>query len=123
MSSSVRVEGVEDAGTDELVARYARAARRHGHATLEETHVGNSDADEIAAIYRELRTRGKQATLLALLDVNEPSVQVWVAAHALEFAPEEGEPVLARLAKDESVLGFTAKVTLDEWRDGRLRFP
>jgi hypothetical protein len=52
------VGDVEQAGTDDLVARYAAAARRHGQATVTGAHTANADADEIAAIYRELRSRG-----------------------------------------------------------------
>jgi len=123
MPSSSAVDDVGQAGTDELVARYAAAARRHGQATVTGTHTANADAVEIAAIYRELRSRRKQSALLPLLDVDEPGVQAWAGAHALEFAPEEGEPVLARLAEGDDLMAFDAKITLREWQAGRLRFP
>ena len=44
-------------------------------------------------------------------------------ADNLEFAPEQSEPVLARLAESPGLLGFGAQMTLREWRAGRLRFP
>jgi hypothetical protein len=69
------VGDVEQAGTDDLVARYAAAARRHGQATVTGAHTANADADEIAAIYRELRSRGKQSAFLPLLDVDDHGVQ------------------------------------------------
>src|SRR5581483_11902153 len=106
---------IEQATTDQLVARYSAAARRHGVATVEGTGAASAEADEIAAIYRQLRSRRKQSALLPLLDLDEPGVQAWAAAHALEFAPEEGEPVLARLAEGEGSQAFGAELTLREW--------
>jgi hypothetical protein len=45
-------------------------------------------------------------------------------AHAMDFAPAEGEPELTELAESEdSGLGFGAKTIRGEWRKGRLRFP
>lgn len=47
-----------------------------------------------------------------------------MAAHALDFAPEKGEPVLESLAGVQgSLIGFDAEMTLKEWRKGELRFP
>lgn len=109
--------------TDQLVARYAAAARRHGEATLDGNDRGNDDADEIATIYRELRQRRSQSALLPLLRTDDRRVRAWAAAHALEFAPGEGEPVLLQLAESRDIIGFDAETTLSEWRAGRLRFP
>ena len=113
---------MKQATTDELVARYAEAAHRHGEATAEAGRPANPEADEIATIYRELRRRQKETVLLALLDSQDAGVRAWAGAHALEFAPDEGEPVLARLAEDEGLIAFGAKITLREWRAGRLQF-
>lgn len=117
------VEHVEQATTDELVGRYAEAAHRHGEATAEAGRPANADADEIAAIYRELRRRDRQRILLPLLDSQDAGVRAWAGAHALEFAPDEGEPVLAQLAEGAGLIAFGAKMTLREWRAGRLKFP
>lgn len=51
------------------------------------------------------------------------SVRVWAAAHALEFAPERGEPVLSHVAAEKGILSFNARMTLEVWRAGDLRFP
>jgi hypothetical protein len=45
-------------------------------------------------------------------------------AHALDFAPEQGEAVLSALSEQyDGVAGFNAEMTLDVWRQGELRFP
>jgi hypothetical protein len=105
-----------------LVARYQSAARRHGAATT--SIAAKKAADEIATTYRKLRTLGSNATdrLLPLLHDADPSVRCWAAAHALEFAPEQGMPVLQELAAGPGLVGLNATMTLSEWRAGRLRF-
>jgi len=73
--------------------------------------------------YRELRRRGSESALLVLLESKDEGVTAWAGAHALEFAPEQAEPVLAKLAESPGLLGFGAQITLREWRAGRLTFP
>src|SRR3989339_816277 len=110
---------------DSLVTRYEDAAIRHG--SLKTVPAVNKAADEIAAIYRELRSRGLdvQKKLLPLLKHPDPSVRGWVAAHALEFAQKLGVVVLKDLEANSppGAIKATAFFTLQEWRAGRLEFP
>jgi hypothetical protein len=116
------MSAIDAMSTDELVAQYARAAERHGEATRV-GEAANAEADLIAAAYRELRRRQSESALLALLGSQSEGIRAWAGAHALEFAPDRGEPVLAELAKSSGLIAFTAQMTLREWRAGRLRFP
>jgi Domain of unknown function (DUF2019) len=112
--------------TEELVGVYQDAASRHGAATLgADASTGNADADIVASVYRELRKRGQESALLVLLESPDLGVRSWAAAHAMDFAPSEGEPVLAALAQstESGLIGFSAEMTLREWRNGRLEFP
>ena len=122
MTTVEREEQVE-----QLVGRYAKAAMAHGRATEAGDHKkANRAYDELAAIYRELRRRGPDAqrALLPLLNDPEPGVCAWAASHALEFAPVEGEPVLRALESiPKSLVSFSAKMTLQQWREGKLQFP
>jgi|SRR5919109_3997723 hypothetical protein len=109
-----------------LVRRYAAAATGHGKATETGDHrAANRHHDAIAGVYRDLRARGHEAqtALLALLNDSDAYVRSWAAAHALEFAPERGEPVLAALVQRGGFVGLDAEMTLAEWRQGTLRFP
>jgi hypothetical protein len=111
---------------DELVRIYSDAAVAHGHATQEgDSEVANLSAGTIADVYRELRRRGTsaQSALLPLLDSDETSIRMWVAAHSLEFAPLVGEPILVAMCSEPGAIGLTASTTLREWQAGRLRFP
>src|SRR4051812_29117415 len=93
-SHSVSVEDLGRLNTDDLVNRYAEAAQRHGEAAGRGDRPANSEADLIAVIYGELRKRESESALLDLLDSEDPGLRAWAGAHALEFAPERGEPIL-----------------------------
>lgn len=110
---------------DELVVLYRDAAKIHGDTTLTGGYkLGNPKAVLIADVYRELRRRGTESVLAVLLEDPDPGVRGWAGAHALEFAPSEGEQVLEALeADDHGLISFSAEITLEEWRAGRLRFP
>jgi hypothetical protein len=112
---------------DGIVEIYAAAAAHHFGATHHgDSHGAKLAFDTVAAAYRELRARGidAQRALLPLLNHENPAVRLAAGAHALEFAPEAGEPALTELAaEDETSVAFDAEMTLEVWRDGELRFP
>lgn len=117
-------EEVNRRSDDDLVQIYTDAAAAADD--LANSATQNFAADCVARVYRELRSRGpaSQRRLLPLLGHTHPGVRAWAAAHALEFDPTAGESVLAVMAKSDATLrGFSADVTLREWRAGRLRFP
>jgi hypothetical protein len=119
-------EGYEARLTPDLVRLYERAASEYGQATRRRDFVdGNRAVDEIAAIYCVIRSRGleHQRLLLPLLFSSDSGVCAWAAAHALEFEPRQGEAILTELAKQKGMEGFSAKMALKTWREGRLRFP
>jgi hypothetical protein len=118
-----RLRSVND---DALVSLYAEAARAHGIGTEAGTvRKTNQAANKVARVYRELRNRGPTSLslLLRLLESNDPGVRGWVGAHALEFAPDLGEPALAVLSEGTGWIAFSARMTLKVWREGNLRFP
>lgn len=102
-------------------------AAAHGRATEKGDFVAANEAHHtVASVYRELRRRGvtAQRALLPLIVHDEAGVRGWAASHALEFAPEEGEAVLIAMSDvAKSKVSFSARLTLKEWRAGRLRFP
>jgi hypothetical protein len=118
--------GTKDESDEALVETYRIAARDHGRANASgDYRSGNRAHKRLALAYRTLRARGpgSQAKLLHLLRDRDVAVQGWAAAHALEFAPVAGEAVLAELTAQPGPVAFSARMTLQEWRAGRLRFP
>jgi hypothetical protein len=115
-------QGYRHYSTEQLVAIYRQAALEHSHS---DGAAGNAAADRIAAVYRELRSRGleHQKRLLPLLLREDDGVRVWAAAHALEFEPRQGEAILSEIAKGMGMKAFSAKMALKSWREGNLHFP
>jgi Domain of unknown function (DUF2019) len=112
--------------TEELVRLYREAASVHGQANRSRDYrAGNPAADTVAAIYREIRSRGveHQRRLLPLLLSADDGIRGWAAAHALELEPGQGEAILLDIAKLNGLQGFSARMTLKVWRGGTLRFP
>ena len=120
--SAIEVESV-----DALVKRYAEAAAEHGRATEAGNYKeANRAYKVIAAVYMELRRRGREAqlALLPLLEAPEPGIRAWVGTHALEFSPADGERVLSHMENTpRSLVSLSAQITLRQWREGKLRFP
>jgi hypothetical protein len=115
------------ATTGQLIESYRHEAALHGRATDSgDSNAANRAAGQLARVYAELQRLGGDArrSLLPLLHDEDSSIRLWAAAHALEFAPSEGETALESLAA--TAVGFVrtdATMTLKEWREGRLRFP
>lgn len=85
---------------------------------------GNRMFDLLVAIHRELRARGIEALrqLLVLLDDPDLGTRCWAATAVMEFAPEEGERVLADLAKNAGgLVGSSAEWALEEWKAGNFK--
>ncbi|WP_321548288.1 DUF2019 domain-containing protein [Hyalangium rubrum] len=111
--------------TEHLVEKYREISARHGRAIEAGNHKSaNRDFSLIVAINKELRSRGSEAhqQLLSLLDDSEPGTRCWAAIDVLAFAPQEGERVLAELAKvPKSLVGLTAELTLQQWKRGEYK--
>jgi hypothetical protein len=121
---SMNVRSFQRASIEELVQEYEQAAVAYERALAAADHrAANRAHDRIAGAYRELRSRAAASHLLPLLKSKDENVRSCVAAHALEFAPEQGEPVLPWLAARPGLLRTRAEYTLKAWLEGKLNFP
>jgi hypothetical protein len=120
----MKVSNIQRASIEELVHEYEQAAVAYGQALAAANHrAANRAHDRIASAYRELRRRAEASHLLQLLKNENEDVRSCVAAHALEFAPEQGEPVLLELAARPGPIRTPAEYALKAWREGTLKFP
>jgi hypothetical protein len=119
------VRNFQKATIEELLQEYEQAAVAYGKALAAADHrAANRATDRIASAYRELRSRSAASHLLPLLKSEDENVRSCVAAHALEFAPEQGEPVLQGFATTHpGLLRVRAEYALKAWREGTLKFP
>jgi hypothetical protein len=120
----MKMRNLQRASIEELVQEYEQGAIAYGQALDAADHrAANRAHDRIAGAYRELRSRAAASHLLPLLQSKDENVRSCVAAHALEFAPEQGEPVLLWFASRPGLLRTRAEYTLKAWREGTLKFP
>src|SRR5436309_1155904 len=87
--------------------------------------VANKHYNVVESIFKELKTRGSDAyeRILELQDDPRDEVRFWVGAHALEFAPVQGELLLQSIASNSgSKQKFDANLVLQKWRSGELKF-
>lgn len=113
---------VKSLTTEGLVEEFRTLSAGHGHDIEEgKPKAANRKYDALITIRKELRARGMEADrhLLGLLDDPEPGTRYWAASSVLDFAPKEAERVLSELANlPKSLVGFTAELTLQQWKAG-----
>lgn len=109
-----------------LAISFANAAAKRGRfLDGADARRANREHDELVAMYRELRRRGRDAQmqLLPLLRHEEADFRLATATRALEFAPDEALRVLEELARHPMHVAMSAHMTTELWRRGELRLP
>jgi len=109
----------------ELAKLYQDAALQHGHGLdTGDSKTANKQYHALRAIEKELRRRGSDgfALFVNLMHHEAPWVRLAAAAYGLRFAPAQAETVLQELVSLSGTCGFTAEMTLAEWRKGNLKF-
>jgi hypothetical protein len=104
-----------------LVQRFVVLATRHGDATEH----GNSDVANLAykdlnAVVGELTQNDGRQKLVPLLNHTNPTVRAAAAFHTYKLNPERSKRVLHEVALLPSLIGFSAEMTLQEIKAGRL---
>jgi uncharacterized protein DUF2019 len=110
-----------DATVDELARKY-RDTTVAAAAAAGSPRRANRLFDENRGYARELqRTEDGRAVIEEMLDDPEVAVRMKAAAHVLTWAPHRAEPVLEELAAGGTNRTFEAKMTLREYRAGRMK--
>ena len=89
---------------------------------------GDSDAanaahDDLISVFRELKSSGLLHRLEPLLEDPDEDVRCWAATHYLLVDEQKGIKILRALSKGTSITAFNAEMALNEWQEGRLKFP
>lgn len=109
----------------DLIGRYKTAAAGYAQA-IETGDAEKSDKcfDEIESAFRKLKQQGRSglAAISNLLESDHDGVKLWAAAHLLNYPEFNSLPVLEKLRASSTILAMTAEVTLDQWRNGQLKY-
>jgi HEAT repeat protein len=68
-----------------------------------------------------LKKTDQIALLIQLLGDTNLSVRIWAAAYLLPINEERALEVLNEASKDNGIIAFNAKITIDEWKKGHLK--
>jgi len=108
----------------EATAEFRAAASSKGdfRADSSEDHALHK---RMADAFRFLRGQGAEgrAAFAALLEDESPHVRSWVSAQLLSEGDTRAVPVVEQLASEPGLVGFTAQITLEQFRVRRLRSP
>lgn len=109
---------------DKIINQYIKAAIEYGEAAEEGVAVKvNKNADIIWNLRKEIKNNreiGLQV-LEPLLEHESGYVRLKAAYDLLPIQTEKAERVLEELVKKKRLLGFEAKMLLEEWRKGNLK--
>lgn len=119
--------------TDLIKKEYISAARFHASASANGNYqIANKQAKKLRKIYREFEQNKLDKTiLLDLLEGSDDRVKLWAAAHllGLKYATDKAEESLRNIqvtagrTKEENLIIFSAKKTLENWEaHGLLKF-
>lgn len=78
--------------------------------------------DRLQSLHLKLRqtSEGRKA-ITNLIDDENPTVRLWSAGYALGWSPKKAEKALEGLAEGAGLTSFSAKITLREFRSGKLK--
>jgi HEAT repeat protein len=112
---------IKAATNQALLERFEQTAVIHRE--LNTAEESNRAFDEGVTIWMELKQRGREGVdfFLRLLQSPNPAVRMNAASLALLDEPEQAEPVLQQLTNEPRLLGFSARMTLKQWRAGELK--
>jgi hypothetical protein len=107
-----------------LLDEYRRYAIDHGVFTAEGDANGiNKSYDQLRRVFISLVDEGKGNELFRLYDDVDPSVQCWAAAHTLEIDEARALVKLEQIQKSgDPHVSMDAEYTIQEWKNGSLRF-
>jgi methionine synthase I (cobalamin-dependent) len=108
---------------DERVINFSEMAKkRWEYLDNDDSTMGNKCYEELLKLAQELRDEGKLQKLDVLLDNENEGVLFETASKLLTLNLRKAEQTLERLADKKGVLPFTAKMTLKQWKAGKLKF-
>lgn len=101
---------------------FEKAAFLHGQATLlGEYKIANKEYKNISKASLFLRKNDLVSTLEKFLSVDNISIRLWAASYLLDVNESKALATLSDIIdSDTSILGFNAKMIMEEWKKDRV---
>ncbi len=107
---------------DDLVARFAEAARKHHELTLAgKSRLVNEQANAMQEAFLGIIKHGLSGrnALLSLTSSEESSVALFAAVFSLKHDVARCKRVLTKLSSEPGVIGLGARQALKRWEEGK----
>jgi hypothetical protein len=122
MTDSLRTENsLTEARLQKLLLRFALAAQAH-HAAMEalDTERAEAQARILAGLHETLVNSGEQGLvkLRELIDSCDPVIAGMAAVYTIRLDSEHCLATLCRVAKESGLLGFRARIAVEQWESG-----
>lgn len=105
---------------EDLLADYRQGAEG---TSASDPKVANMWYDKMHVCYKQLRDLPEgRAAIISCLDDPSPHIRCAAGAHCLQWEPLKAQITLERLRDSKGPCAFTAEITLEEYRKGKLSF-
>ncbi|MCB9235034.1 MAG: DUF2019 domain-containing protein [Bacteroidia bacterium] len=93
----------------------------HGKAIAEGDNIkANKLHKKIQTLYKKAKESNQVDLFSELLNDSDENVRLWAATFSLKVFPDKAEKELLSLSNSTSIIGLSARTTLDMWKKGML---
>lgn len=112
---------IKQTDIETLLIRFGDAASKHGAATETGDHkMANRNHAIIIKTVKYIDKYFRRDVLQPLLISPDAGVRLWAASYTLPINEAEAVRVLEALSEEQTLVGFSAKMTVKEWKKGNL---
>jgi hypothetical protein len=107
-----------------LINGYIDAAKGYGEGICKSnSKLSDQHFDQIEKIFQDIKSLdGGLDEIAKLLQHEDESVRLWASSHLLNYPKYESLKVLENIKNSGTILGLTAEVTLDHWKNGKIPY-
>jgi hypothetical protein len=106
----------------DIIQKYIEYCFKYGEGIDEgNSNKANKNHKELSKLYESLKKADNLNLLAPLLDDANPNVRLWASTHLLSFKHEEAELTLKKLQNEKGIVRLTAKLVLENWREGNIK--
>lgn len=106
---------------DSIKEKFLATAIEHGkRITLGDHKTANKLHKKMQALYNKAKELNQVDLFSDLLVEPDENVRLWAATFSLTMLPDKAEKTLEDLSELTSIMGLSARTTMDLWKQGRL---